>query len=83
MGFRGGWGFPQGLVAFVAVGGGDTGQLGEDFEKTAVAGEERAVDSGDDGGGGGRGGILDRGLAAVAAEGLGGGSFDDLGDHSC
>lgn len=58
----------------MAIGGADTGQLGEDFKKTAVAGVERAVDGGDDSGGG----ILDRRLAAVAAEGLGGRSVDDL-----
>ena len=42
----------------MAVGSANTGQLGEDFEKTAVAGVERAVDGGD--------GILDGGLAAAA-----------------
>lgn len=61
----------------MAVGGADTGQLGEYFKKTAVAVEERAVDGGDGGGCG----ILDGRLPAVAAGGLGGGSFDDLGDH--
>lgn len=61
----------------MTVGSADTGQLGKDLEKTAVAGVERAVNGGNDSGGG----ILDWRLAAVAAEGVGRGPFDDLGDH--
>ena len=43
-----------------------------------MAGRERAADGGGDSGGGG---ILYGGLAALTAEGIGEGCFDDLGYH--
>ncbi|KAK9267811.1 hypothetical protein L1049_010247 [Liquidambar formosana] len=63
---------------FSANGGGDAGELGEDFDETALAGEEGFVDGSEDDGGGGGDVALDRSFLPVAASATASAVFMDF-----